>query len=139
MIVSVPVRAPVPPGLKRAVTEHVELGGNEPASWQVVLNGNSSAFEVVTLDNGTPAVPLFQSVTTSGVPDVVPTAVVGKVVLPQVMTKVAVVAVLDGDSVLLEQPAASSSSSTECPRPGRPDRRAHTMALILASVTHSRV
>jgi hypothetical protein len=65
---------------------------------------------LATLATGTGLAPLFHSVTTRTAL-VRPTPVVGKAVLPQVMTNVDGV-VVDGDVVLLEQPEARIASET---------------------------
>jgi hypothetical protein len=65
----------------------------------------------VTLVTGTGAVPVFQSVTSTGAL-VRPTPVVGNARLLHVITNVDGVVVVDGDVVLLAQPEASNRSST---------------------------
>ena len=105
-MVSVAVCAPIALGVNRVVTVQVEFGASDPASWHVVVQGNSPAFESVTLVTGTAAAPLFQSVTTSGVVDVAPSPVDGNAGLFHVMTKVVGVTVVgDGVVLLAAQPA----------------------------------
>src|SRR5215831_12826756 len=60
---------------------------------------------------GTGVVPLFESVTTTGVDDVAPTPVVGKARPTHVMTNGDGVTVVGVVGVLLEQPPASAATN----------------------------
>ena len=113
LIVSVAVCAPMAAGLNCAVTAQVELALSEPATAHVEVHGNSSALESATLLTGTALAPVFHSVMTTGVVDVVPTPVEGKASVVHVMTNVdGVTGVVVDDVVLLEQAEQSSNADS---------------------------
>src|SRR6185295_8871406 len=108
-IFSVAVRAPVSLGVNCAVTVQPDFDARPAVKSHVVVHGNSETFVSVTDVTGTDVEPLLKSVITTGVLAVEPRPVTGNASVGHVMMKFDAVVVDDGEVVLLEQPAASST------------------------------